>query len=310
MAPKLPSKINKPVTEDRPTNWFGRIVTSIIIGPVLVLSSALYRPLFIVLTLGVTGVANHEFHNLIKILFTGSAKKSHSLTVINQICATQISLTACLTASLEYTTFSFLGCFLFLVIYHLVYTSVKEKDNIHIDNFLHIGGCLIGWVWIVMGLGILNILQKTHPCLSSLAIDCVVCADTFAMLIGRPLGKHKISPIISPKKSWEGLIGGTVIGALFNTGLMMFLRIWLHHIPQYEPLNLFLVSLSGCFIEQFGDLLQSYLKRIGRVKDSGTAIPGHGGFLDRICGVLFVAPLFYFLTRTGVLPPETHIIPR
>ncbi|KAK2962589.1 putative Phosphatidate cytidylyltransferase [Blattamonas nauphoetae] len=231
------------------------------------------------------------------------------MTVASQFGAILISLTACFTASLERTLIAFLGCFLFLVVYHLIYSSIEETNSIHLDNFIHIGGCLLGWFWVVIGLGILNILQNTHPCLASFAIDCVVCADSFSMIVGRLFGKHKISTIISPKKSWEGLIGGSIVGSFYNTGLMLLLRQWLLHIPQYEPINLFLLSLAGCSIEQVGDLFQSYLKRIGRVKDSGSAVPGHGGFLDRICGVLFVAPLFYFFARVGILPPETHIVP-
>ncbi len=111
--------------------------------------------------------------------------------------------------------------------------------------------------------------------------------DTFAYLIGITLGKHKLWPRLSPKKSWEGTIGGwlfaTLIGFLF---------------VQYSPLQASawigaLIGFFGGVLALFGDLSISMLKRQVGAKDSGVMMPGHGGMLDRLDSLLFVIPFVY-----------------
>ena len=106
--------------------------------------------------------------------------------------------------------------------------------------------------------------------------------DTFAYIVGAKmkLGKHKISKI-SPKKSYEGLIGGMVFAMLFG---YLFANKFL---PDYKYLLLYFTPLFAC-LEQIGDFTESYIKRKFDVKDSGSIIPGHGGFLDRFDGFLYL----------------------
>ncbi len=107
--------------------------------------------------------------------------------------------------------------------------------------------------------------------------------DTFAYLCGRALGKHALAPNISPKKTWEGFFGGlsfTILAAVI-LGHTMELEYWLI-IPIAA-----IISVFGTI----GDLLESYLKRQANLKDSGSLIPGHGGILDRIDGILIAAPV-------------------
>lgn len=115
--------------------------------------------------------------------------------------------------------------------------------------------------------------------------------DTFAYFAGRFLGRHKMLPKISPKKTWEGFAGGvvgSVAGALFL--LAVFPAGWL---PGLDVLGCFVVGLGGAVLGPIGDLAESMLKRAAGVKDSGRLIPGHGGLLDRIDALLFVAPWVY-----------------
>ncbi|HDD43332.1 MAG TPA: hypothetical protein ENG63_00520 [Candidatus Desulfofervidus auxilii] len=117
----------------------------------------------------------------------------------------------------------------------------------------------------------------------------VFAADTGAFYMGRKFGKHKIYPAVSPKKSWEGLIG--CIGSAFILGIIA---------SFFLPLNtlkiLFLSFIIAIF-EQIGDFFESALKRQAGCKDSGKILPGHGGMLDRIDGVLFALPVsYYFLS--------------
>lgn len=114
----------------------------------------------------------------------------------------------------------------------------------------------------------------------------VFFGDTFAYFSGRWFGKRKFMPLISPKKTWEGSIGGLVGSAL--AGSVYFASFGNHSIVQTV---LFCVVCG--FAAQTGDLLMSLVKRVAQVKDSGTIMPGHGGILDRIDGVLISCPLVY-----------------
>ena len=108
--------------------------------------------------------------------------------------------------------------------------------------------------------------------------------DTSAFFVGRALGKRKLWPRISPKKTWEGIAGGTV-GAII-AGLA--LGAWLLGIPWWQGILLgALVAVAA----PFGDLAESLFKRQANVKDSSQLIPGHGGVLDRIDSLLFVFPV-------------------
>ena len=107
--------------------------------------------------------------------------------------------------------------------------------------------------------------------------------DTFAYLVGVKFGKHKIIPAVSPKKSWEGFAGGfifTVIAAYLMAS----------YFSEIELNQAITISLFLPFTATIGDLIESHYKREAGVKDSGNFIPGHGGMLDRIDGVIFAIP--------------------
>ncbi|MBI5186735.1 MAG: phosphatidate cytidylyltransferase [Nitrospinae bacterium] len=118
--------------------------------------------------------------------------------------------------------------------------------------------------------------------------------DTFAFYIGKSFGKHLLAPGISPKKTIEGAIGG-LAGSLI-AGLLMRL----FFIPALPLIHCLAVSLLCGAFGQLGDLVESIIKRGLGVKDSGSSIPGHGGFLDRIDGVLFSGPVFYFYYKIAL----------
>lgn len=118
--------------------------------------------------------------------------------------------------------------------------------------------------------------------------------DTFAYFVGSRFGKHKLLPEVSPKKSIEGFIGGGVFAVLAS-----FL---LHYLYGYFDLVFYFVAALIVFIfGTAGDLVESKLKRTYDIKDSGNALPGHGGFLDRFDSFLFSLPfitaLVYFLMK-------------
>jgi len=112
--------------------------------------------------------------------------------------------------------------------------------------------------------------------------------DTGAYYTGRALGRRSLAPRVSPKKTWEGTIGGTLLGSGLG-GLLAYFFFGLASLKWLLPF-FFLVSVAG----QIGDLLESMIKRACRVKDSGQILPGHGGLLDRVDALVFAAPFFYW----------------
>jgi phosphatidate cytidylyltransferase len=127
--------------------------------------------------------------------------------------------------------------------------------------------------------------------LAWLALVIVVTwlSDTGAYLVGRPLGRHRLIPHVSPNKTWEGFIGGLVCA-----GLTGALAIWLFGLGV-NPLIGAVVGMLLSLVGVVGDLAESVLKRQAGVKDSGDLIPGHGGMLDRIDALLFTFPAGWLL---------------
>ncbi len=111
-------------------------------------------------------------------------------------------------------------------------------------------------------------------------------ADSGAYLVGSRTGRHKMTPTLSPKKSWEGLIGGSVISTLLNMIVAALLDLPIIHGAA--------LGLIGATIGLLGDLSISMIKRQVGVKDTGQLIPGHGGALDRLDSVLFTVIVSYY----------------
>jgi phosphatidate cytidylyltransferase len=131
---------------------------------------------------------------------------------------------------------------------------------------------------------------------------CVWSGDIAALYIGKRFGRHKLAPSLSPNKTWEGAIASVFASCLFGMGLIL-LGDWFTQqnssftkLHTSEPWWVFLILAVALNIAaQFGDLLESALKRGAGVKDSGTLLPGHGGILDRIDALLVAAPILWFI---------------
>lgn len=122
-----------------------------------------------------------------------------------------------------------------------------------------------------------------------MAFLIIWCGDSGAYFVGKGIGAHKLYPIISPKKTVEGSIGGLVASAAVAYGMQSTL------LPELSTQTVILAALGGGALGQVGDLVESALKRSAGVKDSGSLLPGHGGMLDRLDGFLFAVPLLALL---------------
>jgi len=128
-----------------------------------------------------------------------------------------------------------------------------------------------------------------------LAVAIIIFADVGGYLIGKSIGRHKLAPTISPGKTWEGLFGGMLLQIFLVLGLILYFS----QIHWYKLcLLVFPVAISSVI----GDLFESMLKRHRGVKDSSNLLPGHGGFLDRLDGVMPALPLFFvIISNTSLL---------
>jgi len=120
---------------------------------------------------------------------------------------------------------------------------------------------------------------------------CIWSCDTFAYFIGAPLGKHPLSPRVSPKKTVEGF-GGGILGAIAAAFFSHFV-----FFSSAQLKDLLIISLIVAFVGQVGDLTESLFKRDAQFKDTSNIIPGHGGILDRFDSLLFVSPLVYYYLK-------------
>lgn len=118
--------------------------------------------------------------------------------------------------------------------------------------------------------------------------------DTCAYFVGRALGKHKMAPVLSPKKSIEGLIGGIVGAGVFGAVFGILFDKYVDTM-NYAPLLFAVVGAVGALPAVIGDLAASAIKRNNDIKDYGKLIPGHGGILDRFDSIIFTAPIIYYL---------------
>jgi phosphatidate cytidylyltransferase len=117
----------------------------------------------------------------------------------------------------------------------------------------------------------------------------VIITDSFALFIGSLIGRHKCAPLISPKKTWEGCIGGSLVGSIIAT------IFYLNVIGSVSLFKLLLITLVLSIIGQIGDLAFSKIKRENNIKDYSNLIPGHGGVLDRIDSLIFVVLVYIIL---------------
>jgi len=123
-------------------------------------------------------------------------------------------------------------------------------------------------------------------------------ADSFALITGRLIGKNKLAPNISPKKTKEGVYGALIANILMSILFIKYEFGWFHEVKQSTNIyGVFVLVIIATLISVIGDLFQSLLKREAKVKDSGRLLPGHGGFFDRFDAVIAVCPFLVFSVK-------------
>jgi CDP-diglyceride synthetase len=201
----------------------------------------------------------------------------------------QRTLTGFIGALIAVAIFFFLPAsyFSFLLSLTIFYILFFEWPTInpHVSRILRIlvPVCvLISWQWMLS----MNADERLRPLLILLFVGAC-CFDIGAYFAGTFFGKHRIAPVMSPKKTWEGLAGGYITSCL---GLLTAAAIfgW-----QASWSMLILIAVPLCITAFLGDLFESWLKRKAHLKDSGSLLPGHGGLFDRFDSILPTAVVIY-----------------
>jgi phosphatidate cytidylyltransferase len=191
--------------------------------------------------------------------------------------------------SLPYNAFVYvLPVFYAFPVYELFRKKKNPIANLSLTGF--------GVIYVSIPFSLLNfvgfheiggVIEYHYELLISLFLF-VWASDTGGYIFGVSFGRHRLFERISPKKSWEGLIGG-VITSIFVAWILTYI------FPEYNFSLLGIMALLTALTGTFGDLVESMIKRSIGVKDSGRFMPGHGGLLDRFDSILLAAPMIYFV---------------
>ena len=150
-----------------------------------------------------------------------------------------------------------------------------------------LGILCFGIPYFAVPIASLYALKRLDPWLVFLLMAIVWLGDTAAFYVGSKIGRHKLAPVISPKKSWEGAAAG-FLASVAAAAAWSFFRL-----DRIDVALLGVAALTA-LAAQIGDLVESMIKRGSGVKDSGSVLPGHGGVLDRLDALLFAAPVLLF----------------
>jgi phosphatidate cytidylyltransferase len=161
-------------------------------------------------------------------------------------------------------------------------TVFYNKDDYSAHDALY----LLSWIYFIgVFIRLVIIIRALNIYVLLYLLSITIFTDTFAYLIGSLIGKHKMAPVISPKKSWEGFFGGLIGGS--TIAMIIY-----SNLVYSFSLKLFIITIILSVVGQLGDLFFSKVKRENEIKDFSNLIPGHGGMLDRIDSIMFVI-IFY-----------------
>jgi len=255
-----------------------RWLTGLILAPILVLiivfgSKEIFAALVILSILGGVWEYNHM------VFGNGFVKEK----IEGLILAVIIPLVVLLGNSQHLLT---VLAFSVLIVFIIFILSIKESNF----DVLSVAKVILGMMYIpfLMSYFIsLRMMDKGKEWIFFVLFLAFI-GDIFALYVGKYFGKHKLSPIVSPGKTVEGL-AGLVLGS--TSACLIFSCYFLPEIPL---MHIVILAFSGSIIGQLGDICESAIKRNYGLKDASSLLPGHGGILDRLDCLIFIAPFVYY----------------
>jgi phosphatidate cytidylyltransferase len=273
-----------------------RILSGVVFVPVLIFLSRLGGVWFLLLVLGILVLGGWEFYRMMERKGVNPSKKMGVFAIL------------ALAVLVYLTGTKFLGLYLALLLFTILLRELfrsKMMFPIYDIATTFFGVLYVGWLMshLVLLRELPHVLALDYQLGSHFVLYTFLIVwgcDTGAYCVGRPLGRHKLWPQVSPGKSVEGAIGGFA----WAIGAALLGRVWFAKLPSGEPFvsvpeALVLGVLLG-IAGQLGDLVESLLKRDAHVKDASHTIPGHGGILDRFDSLMLSAPLSYYFLRMVV----------
>jgi len=268
-----------------------RIITSAITLPVIIILTWFGNPWFTLAVAALSVVGGYEFYRISSYLNV----KPLTYFGIVVICLLCLSPLASYINTRNYNIDTLKLLFIVAtMILSFIIILFRKKEFRALNN----------WVWTVGGIlyiglmfsywGEMPNLPQGKYWLFWMILVIIVC-DVGAYFVGRGMGKHLMAPNISPKKTWEGAAGGLLSSIAVAILLGYFFAL---------PVELWQLAILGIIIgilAQFGDLVESLLKRNAGVKDSGNFFPGHGGVLDRVDSYILVGAVIYYYLQFFVL---------
>lgn len=260
-------------------NFIKRTLTGIVFIVVMAGAIVIHPVAFGVLFLGLTILGLLEFYRLVRsedVIPNAISGLAGGITVYGLILLVAIRL------------FEPDVLMISLLVIPLVF--ITELFSFHEKPFTNASYTLVGIIYIAIPFALLNLFYITDPTdgnpfyllvLGYFIIQWVY--DTSAYLTGKAAGRHPLFERVSPQKTWEGLLGGLVVGVVSAWILSRFFS-------YLSTIQWIYMAIVIIVFSTFGDLTESMLKRSVQTKDSGRILPGHGGILDRFDGVLFSAP--------------------
>lgn len=231
-----------------------------------------------------------EFYSLL------SSKSSHPQKIFGTVAGALIYIVITLVDFIplfsDLPSHTQIPYLIFIVLFFLPFIVEIYRKKPH--PMINVALTITGIIYIAVPLALLNLLNGPDayrlwhfPVILVGFFLITWLYDTGAYLYGKQFGKHKFFERVSPKKTWEGIIAGTIIALATAVGL--------HYLtPEIQLVDWFAMALLIIVFGTFGDLVESLFKRSLRIKDSGSILPGHGGILDRFDAIFLSVP-FVFL---------------
>ena len=274
------------------SNLAARVLVAVIAIPLIVAACYFGGPYFFLLTTAIVILAANEFYSLAK------AKKiepSAAVGVVSAGLLNAIAYSSGLGAAFD--------LLILIIAFVLLWELARRRTEKVTGTFENAGATLTGIVYVGLIGSMLTVIRERIGLESVLRSDreagmfiiailaSIWICDSAAYFVGKATGKHKMSRIVSPNKTWEGGIAGFIFAVAAAVGAKYL---------AMPDLSLKIAAATGVIVGLFGqagDFVESMFKRDAGVKDSSNLIPGHGGIFDRFDSLLFSAPLIYLMLK-------------
>lgn len=255
-----------------------RLISGIVLVLIALLTIITGGPVLFCTCLAISVIGMQELYRVMKV----REDKFEVLEILAYLCA----ILYYVGTAWDMEKYALMLVMLSFIVIMFVYVFAYPKYDAH-----QIMAAFFGIVYVAVMISFIyqtRTLPEGHI-LVWLIFLCSWGCDTCAYCVGVLIGKHKMAPVLSPKKSVEGAVGGVAGAAALGA---LYAYVMKQPIAGYA-----IICTVGALISMVGDLAASAIKRNQGIKDYGTLIPGHGGILDRFDSVIFTAPVIYFLSK-------------